>query len=313
MVRSYNRFVGSFIVFPIIVLGLAMTVYLLQIKMDRVYPLKDKIEDLKYLPSGKFLKGAALSYDEVLADLLWIKAIGYFGGHARTDRNYEWLYHILDITTTLDPLFEDPYEFGGVVLAAELDEVDKSIVLLKRGMKNVPNHHWRYWYLPFFLAFDYMYYKDDYMTAAKYLEIAARYPGRPDYLPLLVSRLYANAEDPDVAIAFLKEMMDSTESKELREKLGRRIKEVMADRDIRMLERVKERFFEQNERYPKDINELVTSGMISALPKEPFDGQYRISPVDHSIYSTEMGEKLDLHINKKKTGLGPKIRMKQKK
>ena len=313
MVRTYNRTVWSIIIVPVIVLGLAAAVFMLQIRMDKVHPRSEKIEDLKYLPSGKFLKGAALAYDELLADLLWIKAIGYFGGHAKTDQNYEWLYHILDITTTLDPLFDDPYEFGGVVLAAELGEVDKSIELLKKGMENVPRHHRRYWYLPFFLAFDYMYYKHDYLAAARYLEIAAKYRGRPDYLPLLVSRLYANAEDPEVAITFLKEMINSTESEELREKLEKRIKEVMADRDIRMLEKARDRFYETHGRYPEEIDELVKSSLISSLPKEPFGGKYRISPVEHSIYSTTMGEKLILHIDKNKSEPGPKIQMVPKK
>jgi len=311
--RTYPRSAWPTIIIPIIILGLAVAVYMLQVRMDKIHPRSEKMEDLKYLPSGKFLKGAALAYDELLADLLWIKAIGYFGSHATTDQNYDWLYHILDVTTTLDPLFDDPYEFGGVVLAAELGEVDKSIELLKRGIQNVPRHHSRYWYLPFFLAFDYMYYKHDYLTAARYLEIAAKYPGRPDYLPLLVSRLYANAEDPEVAITFLKEMIKSTESEELKEKLEKRIKEVVADRDIRELEKVRDRFFEQQGRHPEDINELVASGLISTLPKEPFGGQYRISPVDHSIYSTVMGEKLILHIDKSKSGPGPEIKAVPKK
>jgi len=313
MARTYNRSVWSIIIVPVIVLGLAAAVYILQIRMDKIHPQSDKIEDLMYLPSGKFLKGAALGYDELLADLLWIKAIGYFGGHAITDQNYDWLYHILDITTTLDPLFDDPYEFGGIVFANEVGDVDSSIKLLDKGMKNVPTHHWRYWYLPFFQSFNYMYYKNDYKMAARYLEIAAKYPGRPDYLPLLVSRLYANAGDPEVAIAFLKEMINSTESDELKERLEKRIKEVMADRDIRMLEKVRDRFYEIHGRYPEDTDELVKSSLISSLPKEPFGGKYRISPVDHSIYSTTMGEKLILHIDKKKSGLDPKIQIVPKK
>ena len=56
---------------------------------------------------------------------------------SRTDRNYTWLAHLLDVVTTLDPLYQYPYEFGGVVLAAEMGDVNKSIALLKKGMKNV--------------------------------------------------------------------------------------------------------------------------------------------------------------------------------
>ena len=55
--------------------------------LDKKYP-RQGVESFLYLPSGTFLKGAALGYDEMLADLFWIKAVGYFGGHAQTDRNY---------------------------------------------------------------------------------------------------------------------------------------------------------------------------------------------------------------------------------
>lgn len=253
-------------------------------------------EDLKYLPSGKFLKGAALCYDEVLADLLWIKAIGYFGEHYVADQNYAWLYHLLDITTSLDPGFEDPYEFGGIILAGEMGNIDQSTELLKKGMNNVFKHHKRYWYLPFFVAFNYMYYKGDNLNAARYLEIAARYPQSPSYLPLLVSRLYANSDDPVLAIPFLEEMIRKTNSPELQKKLRKRIKEIMVERDIRFLEKGRDQFLAQTGRYPNTLDELVQGGFIQNIPEEPFGGTYTIEVEDHSIRSS-MTERLKLHIN----------------
>lgn len=292
------------------VIALSISIYALQIYIDRDIPHPTSIEDLKYLPSGNFLKGAALSYDELLADILWIKAIGYFGGHAVTDQNYDWLYHILDITTTLDPLFENPYEFGGIVLATEVRDVDQSIAILKKGMENVPKCHKRYWYLPFFLAYDYMFYKADYLNAAHYLEMATQFPQSPRYLPLLVARLYANADDPEIAIAFLDQMIKSTDSKELKEKLAARIKEVMVDRDIRILEAARDQFMITWRRFPEDLNELVMAGLIPAIPKDPFGGRYHISSTDYSIQSSSMPGKLKLYINK--DGQGPSIGLKQK-
>lgn len=283
----------SFVLFLIASL-LAVSLYPLQRHLDSSFTTLE-FEDLKYLPSGKFLKGAALSHDELLADLLWIKAIGYFGEHAVTDQNYDWLYHILEITTTLDPLFADPYEFGGVVFAAEIGDVDKSIALLEKGMENVPKSHWRYWYLPFFLGFDYMYYKADYQAAARYLEIAASLPGSPSYLPLLVSRLYVEGDSQDIAIIFLEKMVKSTESAVLKEKLLKRIKEVRVDRDICFLEKARDTFVARWNRYPEDLSELVGKDIIQALPQEPFGGEYKISSVTHHIYSSTKAGKLELY------------------
>lgn len=279
---------------------LAAAVVGLNQQLDYRYPDTTAAEDLKYLPAGKFLKGAALSYDEVAADLLWIKAIGYFGGHARTDRDYTWLYHILDITTTLDPLYSDPYEFGGIVFATELNDADKSIAILKKGMRNIPKHNKRYWYQPFFLAFNYMYYKGDNLTAARYLERASRFPQRPEYLPLLVARLYANTDDPAIAIPFLEEMIKRTESPAAKERLRTRIKEVTVERDIRLLEAAKDRFVTRYKRHPEELEELVATGFIKAIPTEPFGGIYYISIDDHKIYSTG-SERLKIHVDRGKS------------
>lgn len=284
---------------PVALVGLALAILTLSQQIGQRYPNTSLGEDPKYLPSGKFLKGAALTYDEVLADLLWIKAIGYFGAHAKTDQDYTWLYHLLDITTTLDPLYADPYEFGGIVLASELHEVDQSIAILRKGMANVPPDNKRYWYLPFYSAFNYMYYKGDNLTAARLLEKAAESPGRPEYLPLLVARLYANTNDPEVAIPFLEEMIRQATSPEMQETLHARIREILVTRDIHRLEQARDRFLAEQQRYPATLDDLVREGFIKQLPDEPNAGRYGIDPSDHAIYSTK-GQKLKLFIDKTK-------------
>lgn len=269
------------------------------VKIDKKYP-PVVIEDLLYLPSGKFLKGAALGYDEMLADLLWIKALAYFGGHAVTDQDYTWLSHILDIVTTLDPFFQYPYEFGGVILATEINDVDKSNELLEKGMKNVLKTHKRYWYFPFFMAFNYMYYKNDFKTAAHYLEMASRFPQSPEYLPLLVSRLYAEADSPEIAMVFLAEMIKSTQKPELKEKLKLRLNQVINQSNIQFLEDAQGQFFLKYYRYPESIDEMVETGFIFYIPVDPRGGKYYISKQDHSIKNTKKTEALKVHIDKKK-------------
>ena len=165
-------------------------------------------------------------------------------------------------------------------------------------MANVPKHHKRYWYLPFFTAFNYMYYKGDYLTAAHYLEIASSFPGRPAYLPFLVSRLYANTNDPGVAIPFLEKMMERAATPETREKLKQRIKEIIVKRDIRLLTIARDHFKQKTGEYPLSLEQLVTSGFIKKIPTEPFGGNYFISKRDHSISSSSNVDNMKLHINK---------------
>ena len=259
---------------------------------SRITNVIDKVtlaDRLKYLPSGTFLKGAALSYDAELSDLLWIKALAYFGDQYVSGHDYSWLYHILDTATTLDSYFEDPYEFGGIVLANEVGDVEKSTMLLKKGMQNVPRTHRRYWYLPFFLAYNYWYFQKDYKTGAKYLEIASRYPQAPSYLPLLTARMYADASNADMALPFLDEMIRSARTAERKTQLERRRKEVLVNRDLDMLDQAVLAYKRQIGSYPASLEDLVTEGIIDTIPVEPFGGRYVYDPLLQKVRSTRSG------------------------
>ena len=182
----------------------------------------DQSEKLLYLPSGTYLKPLVVGFDNLAADLLWIKAIGYFGSHYLTDKSYQWLYHILDLTTTLDPYFRYPYEFGGVILAIEREDVTQSNRLLKKGML----HHPDYWRFPFLVGFNTFFYLKNPEIAARYISRAAALPGRPAYLPKLAASLYMYTGQRETAIRFLNQMYESIEDSRLKENILQKIAEI---------------------------------------------------------------------------------------
>lgn len=299
MISVLNTFKNRTTLFFISTTLLIFLLVNLQFTIDKKFPNSYSKERLLYLPSGKFIKGAALAYDEMVADFLWIKVIGYFATHAKTDRDYRWFNHFLNIITELNPYSQYVYEFGGVVLSAEMELPDKSNEILKKGMKNVVKTHERYWKFPFFIAFNYMYYLKDFKTAAQYLQIAAKDKGSPAYLPSLVARLYANSNYHDTAIKFLYEMLADTHNPELRLQLETRIKELTNDRNIRILEQARDSFFKIMGRYPFMLYELVFYGFINRLPDDIADGGYHIDFKDHSIFHSTLGGKLDVYIKDK--------------
>lgn len=261
---------------------------------DGRYPPGQAVESFQYLPSGAFLKGAALGFDEALADYLWIQALGYFGGHSQTDRQFPWLAQLIDAATTLDPYFQDPYEFGGVVFGYVLNDVERSNAIFAKGMANVPRQHKRYWYFPFYTAFNYMYYRGDYATAARYLEQAAQFPQRPAYLPLLVARLYANTDNPAVAIPFLEEMKERAATPEMRVELETRIKEVRVKEHLLVLEKARAQFRQQFQREPRDLQELLAVGILKKMPEEPFGGHYFID-ANGAIQTSSKADDMKVH------------------
>ena len=78
--------------------------------------------NLLYVRSPEAMKRAALSYDALVADVYWIRALQHYGGtKLSTDVNkrYDLLYPLLDLTTSLDPYFDVAYRFGAIFLAEQ--------------------------------------------------------------------------------------------------------------------------------------------------------------------------------------------------
>ncbi|MFH0812451.1 MAG: hypothetical protein V2A69_06385 [Pseudomonadota bacterium] len=176
-----------------------------------------------YIPSGTFLKPFTLGFNQLTADYFWIKTISYFGDHLLSDRNYPWLYHILDLVTTLDPLCKWPYFFGGIVLSLEAEQVEQSNLILEKAMR----YHPGVWNFPFYLGFNYWYHYNNPIKAASYIEIAAKLPGAPAYLKTFPARLYTEAGQRGAALQFLEEMLKKTQDPRMRAKIEKRIEEIL--------------------------------------------------------------------------------------
>lgn len=221
--------------------------------------------EINYLPSGKLLRIASLGYDSLVADLLWVKSVIYFGDEVKKKGDFRWVSHYFDLITDLNPPFEAPYEFGGIVLAAQLDDVDGSIALLDKGMKNVSKDYYRYWLLPFYQAFNYMIYKEDYKTAALFLREAIEYPQSPPFLPLLLTRLYAATDDEELGIEFLDTFQSANEDPLIAVALKKRREELRVSMRLSYLQ---ERISHFEERFlftPYSLDLLITLGVIPPL------------------------------------------------
>lgn len=183
-------------------------------------------ERLLYLPSGKHLEIVSLGFPSLAADLLWMKAIGYFGSHALTDLQYPWLAHILDLVTTLDPQFRYPYYFGGIVLSVAAEHAEESNRLLRKAMLRYPGD----WRFPFYTGFNHFYYLGDSERAAAFISYAASLPGSPEYLPRLAASLLAESGSLDAAIRFLEVMAENTRDESVRRGIEVKIANLRAGR-----------------------------------------------------------------------------------
>ncbi len=277
---------GSVLIYTvaiIAVLSIMAGVYVLQRQIDNVKHTTLSERVLFYLPPGGYVKSAMLGFDAVAADLLWAYTVVSFGEDFVKNRNYKWLYRPLDVITTLDPLFEEAYRYGGILLSIQTQQVDKSILLLEKGIKNLPDD----WRLYFILGFNYAYYKNDDVKAVRYFEKAASLPGHPSYLPRLIGNLYAkiakadkaNPEEKiDLAIKFLEEAYKQFKDEKMRAEIISKIKDLLVERDTRFLEKAARAYKDIYGRYPDELEDLIRAGLIKAIPIEPHGGRYTINP-----------------------------------
>src|SRR3989454_5242845 len=144
------------------------------------------VHPLLYLPSGKYLRVMALGFDGLLADVLYLWSIQYYGNYDIRDR-YDYLERIYDqVITELDPHYLDPYLIGALIMTTEARQPEMALRLLDKGVERNPDQ----WIIPFeagLLGYDHLH---DYKRAARYFQKAPRGAGGPPVVGRLYAELY---------------------------------------------------------------------------------------------------------------------------
>lgn len=288
---SYLPKASTFIIIGWMVVFLTVTVslqYLLDRNQNR---MAIQLEDLAQLPRGEYLKPVLLGYQHLGADVLWLRMVQVLGKKRQTSEDFEWLYHGLDVITTLDPQYTYAYQVGGIVLTETAHRVDLSNRILEKGFAS----NAAAWWLPFNLGYNYFFYAGDAKKAAEYMAQAAKLPGRPAYVPGLAARMYAEAGSPDVAVNFLEAMWRQTEDEGIKQKLETRIKEVVIERDLDALEGAVAHYHQHHKEYPKGLTDLLQDGRIGMIPQEPFGGEYVLDSKTGKVTSSTHPNRLRVY------------------
>lgn len=250
-----------------------VAVYVLQLGIDRAGEgrMREKgMEELAYFPSGRFVRQASIEFQDLAADVIWLRAIQYYGHHLMTDRKYEWLGHVFEILAALDPRFIGAYHFGAYTLAWDAREPQEANRLLFDGMKHNPMN----WQLPFDAGFiSYMLLRD-YEQAGRLFEISSRLPNTWSVTSRWAAVAVARAGDFGTARQMWLDIYDGTENKQLRALVVRQLKKLKLDEGIEHLQQAVQRFEEEERRLPAGLGELVRRGYIRSLPEEPFGGRF---------------------------------------
>lgn len=288
LIQGTNTQIGFLSVAGVVFALLALVTGLQQTLDHRQDRTLVQIEGLAHLPQGDHLKPALLGYHHLGADVLWLKLVQVIGKRQNTMDEYEWMAHALDVITTLDPQYAYAYYAGGVILGDLANRPDLANRLLERGHAENPT----VWNIPFLLGYNYYFLLADPDIGAYYTMRAASLPGRPAYLPGLATRMAAEAGKPETAFAFLEARFRETDDPEMKKFFETRMKEVIIERDIRMLERAVDEYRKIYGQVPPSLTALVGAGLLTALPLEPFDGEYRLDQWTGTVTSSTHPERL---------------------
>jgi len=270
--------VWAWVLLAVFLLLDAGAVYKIQLALNEARKGNAVEEKFGMLPASGYLKAVSLGYDSMLADLIWLKVVQVMGEDVVPRDNAKWIYHSVDVATDLDPKFDYMYQAGGIYLASVMKEYDLGGRLLRKGFDNNPT----VWQLPFYTGVNYFLNQGEYKRAAYYMGRAAELPGRPPFVPLLATRLYAEAGDPTYALELVGHILDATEDEKVKSALRQRMKELEVEVNLNAIEDAARKFHDKFRRYPAGVSELVGLGYLRGYPKDQLGGGY--------IIDTETGE-----------------------
>jgi tetratricopeptide (TPR) repeat protein len=273
----------------LVVIGmLGAAVVGLQMQRERRFASAEPAQQILYVSSPAVLTRMALSYDALLADLYWIRAIQYYGGRrlsSEPEKNYDLLFPMLDLTTSLDPDFTIAYRFGAFFLSEQAPggagRSDLAIQLLNKAMQRHPER-WEYLHDVGFVH----YRNGEYRRAAEWFERAAAIPGAAEWLAPLAAVTLATGGDTNASRVLWQNILTS-ETEWLRRTARQRLLQLDAIDAIKLLE---QRTADYERRFgdpPTAWQDMVRAGLLRGIPVDPGGHPYVLNPYWGSVTVSE--------------------------
>ena len=160
------------------------------------------------LPEKNIAKATSFWFENLKADIYWLKTIQYIGSNAFHSEYKKFLFAILDLVTELNPYFEKPYIIGQLLLPGyeekyefitkeeqkvhtkqaeliwlkwvknfcnqeKIDLIENENNLLKIWNNKEYQNPCLSYKVPYYLAYIYYYYYNDPINSAKYYKISS--------------------------------------------------------------------------------------------------------------------------------------------
>jgi hypothetical protein len=254
----------------------------LQARIDALTRNRSQREEALLLSSPAAVKKLSLGYESLFADIYWTRVVQYYGGRiANGGGQYDLLWPLLDITTTLDPKLVVAYRFGAIFLSQPrapagtnlvggAGRPDLAIELVKRGIAANPGQ----WVLDSDLGFlDYWQMKDYKNAAAAYLAGSAK-PKAPQWMKMMAARVAAKGGSFENSSLIWAEVYASTKNPSIQKTAWTMLRALRAQEDEMHLDELAAAYQKRFGRFPASTNELLQAGYLTKIPVDPADHPY---------------------------------------
>jgi hypothetical protein len=254
----------------------------MQVVRDQQFATDQPSVPMLYVQSPAAVKRLTMSYAGLAADVYWIRAIQHFGGErSATDpkqQNYELLYPLLDIATTLDPQFNIAYRFGAIFLSEDAPggpgRPDQAIALLQKGIAANPDK-WQYYED---LGFVEYFARRDYPAAAEWFRKGSLVKGAPWWLKPLAASTLAQGGDRRTARALYEILAQSNENDFMQKDARRKLRQLDA---VELRDAVQARIEDYKLRggtAPFTWQRLAAARVVPGVPLDPDGFPFELVP-----------------------------------
>jgi len=243
-------------------------------------------QEVQWVRSPAVMRRLVLGFDGIAADMYWIRAVQYYGSTRISQaehKNYDFLYPLLDITTTLDPHFKIAYRFGAILLSEGYPngpgKPDQAIALLEKGISQNPER-WEYSHDAGFVEY---WWRHDYESASRWLLKASAVPNAPNWLPAVAASMQAYGGNRETARALWSQLAETSEHDWMRQAARRGLMQLDAEAVIDELQPIANRFYDQANRFATGWDELMRAGIVRGIPLDPTGVPYALDPVSGAV------------------------------
>jgi hypothetical protein len=258
----------------------------MQVALEGRLQRPDASPGIQWIQSPGLMRRLAVGFTAIWADIYWIRAVQYYGRTSLStddNKNYDQLYPLLDITTSLDPQFNIAYRFGAILLSEGYPkgpgQTEQAIMLLRKGIREMPDK-WQYYHDAGFVEY---WWRRDAQAAAEWFMKGAKLPGAPNWLEPLAASILAEHGERDASRAVWLQLARTADHDWIRQAANRGLMQLDAEAHIEILEAAVQKFYDMQGRFPADWHEMTRAMLLRRVPVDPSGYVYALDPVSGSV------------------------------